>query len=353
MDYVTLKIPFSTDEAKDLLTTAHLFRAAAQNVLVLAKHQSELPVGLVNWVNTFRGAAYGVIPNRRYADGAVALVMGIYIACKALGIDFKDAELGDWLMFQQGIFERLRTSTIALEQMDGDHAVFSITTVGNGWGKTRITTTASKHKDLLGAVIANDVEYMGRVVINEHAGARASGVVELMIPLDFYNNLIAEEQGGGKLVGGVSVTATAGEVDLAIIKGNNKIDHRKFVLSNAHDVGKVLEYARDNNVGVLFMENPVIYGTLRWVQPRGNASSFTAKAEVIEELALEARQYGIRIGYVDPRVVMSNELVKRAMQRLLRGRGGDGQVDENTAIAYLIARRGLRASHTGGRGIGT
>ena len=353
MEYVTLKLPFSADgdAAKDLLTTAQLFRAATQNVLVLAKHQHDLPMGMAGWSNTFRGVAYEVIPNRRYADGAVALVMSIYTACRALGIDFRSVELSDWVMFQQGTSEEpLRNFNITLKR---DYTIH-ITTVSNDGGRRHIITptpdTVAKYKDLLDAVLDKNIEYIGRVVINEHAEQHASGVVELMIPLDSYNNLAAKEQNGEKLVGGISVNAD--KVDLVIIKKNYKFNYKKFTLKGGvvDGIRELLNYACAYDVGALFMENPVVYDTLRWVQPRGGdvekLRGLITKASIIEEITLEARQYGIRIGYVDPKVTMNNELIRKTTQmlrRLTRRRSDDEQVDENTATAYLIAKRGVKA----------
>ena len=56
-------------------------------------------------MNSFRGIAYGVVPNRRYADGVVTLVMGVYESCRSLDVDFRGVGLGDWLMFQQSELE--------------------------------------------------------------------------------------------------------------------------------------------------------------------------------------------------------------------------------------------------------
>jgi hypothetical protein len=356
MDYVTLKIPFSTDgdTAKDLLTTAQLFRAATQDVLILAKHQRELPMGMIGWANTFRGAAYEVIPNRRYADGAVTLVMSIYVACKALGIDFRSVELSNWLMFQQGVAEKPLTNfNITLKH---DYT-FHITTVSNEGGRkhtrryiiTPTPDTVTKHKDLLKAVLDKNIEYIGRVVINEHAESHASGEIQMMIPLDFYNNLIAKEQDGEKLVGGISVNTD--KIDLVIIKKNYKFDYKKFKPKGGvvDEIRELLNYAHDYGVGALFMENPAVYDTLRWIQPKGSDvekhRDLIIKVSIIEEITLEARQYGIEVGYVDPKITMNNELIRETVQkleRLTRRHSDDEQVDENTATAYLIAKRGLK-----------
>ena len=99
---------------------------------------------------------------------------------------------------------------------------------------------------------------------------------------------------------------------------------------------------------------------MRWVQPRGSdvekLRDLITKASIIEEITLEARQYGIRIGYVDPKVTMNNELIRKTTQmlrRLTRRRSDDEQVDENTATAYLIAKRGVKALTKSGVSITT
>jgi hypothetical protein len=80
VDYLTIRLPFNVngDVAKELLSTAWLFKIAAHRVLSLARQQEVLSGTKIGWVNVFRGIAYGIVPNRRYADGAVTLVMSIY-----------------------------------------------------------------------------------------------------------------------------------------------------------------------------------------------------------------------------------------------------------------------------------
>lgn len=103
MSYVTVTASFSTfgEKAKLLLSTAWLFRLAVHRVLSYAKSMPVLPVSKIGWKNAFRKVAYEVIPNRRYADSAVILVMDIYESCRQLDINFKDVELDNWLLFQQ------------------------------------------------------------------------------------------------------------------------------------------------------------------------------------------------------------------------------------------------------------
>jgi putative cell wall-binding protein len=97
MSYITINAGFnaSGEDAKLLLSTAWLFKLAVHKVLNYAKLMPVLPASKIAWKNTFRSIAYNVIPNRRYADSAVVLVMGIYESCRQLKINFKDIELGD------------------------------------------------------------------------------------------------------------------------------------------------------------------------------------------------------------------------------------------------------------------
>jgi len=167
VDYLTIKFPFNAngDVAKELLSTAWLFKIATHRVLSLVKQQQVLPGTRVGWKGMFRGIAYGVVPNERYADGAITLVMGIYESCRALGIDFRSAELGDWLMFQQSSLE-YPSRNITLKP----NYEFHITTIRFNGSIDRVVvkpTIPRSYEKLLGAVITKRVGYMGRVVVRD------------------------------------------------------------------------------------------------------------------------------------------------------------------------------------------
>ncbi|MFP3195740.1 MAG: hypothetical protein RXQ74_02595, partial [Caldivirga sp.] len=161
MDYLTIRLPFNVDgdTAKGLLSTAWLFKIAAHRVLDVAKQQEILPGTKIGWVNVFRSIAYEIIPNRRYADGAVTLVMGVYESCRALGIDFRGVELGDWLMFQQSELE-YPSRSITLKP---NHE-FHVTTVRFDGLIGRVIlkpTIPRNYKELLDTVITEHVKHMG------------------------------------------------------------------------------------------------------------------------------------------------------------------------------------------------
>ncbi|MFP3073917.1 MAG: hypothetical protein RXR04_02375, partial [Caldivirga sp.] len=237
MDYLTIRLPFNVngDVAKELLSTAWLFKIATHRVLSLAKQQQVLPGTKIGWINTFRGIAYGVVPNRRYADGAVTLVMGVYESCRELSIDFRGVELSDWLMFQQSSLE-YPSRNITLKP----NYEFHVTTVRfNGLiDRVVVKPTIPKiYKALLDAILTEHVKYMGRVVVRDY-GVRGSqlwvrGEVHMTVPMDvYYERMARHKKNSGKLIGGVDVNTD--RFNLAIIdKEGRLIDHRTFWFSEA------------------------------------------------------------------------------------------------------------------------
>ena len=360
MDYITIKLPFNVDGdvAKGLLSTAWLFRVAAHRVLALARQQESLPGSRIGWKNMFRQFAYGVIPNRRYADGAVTLVMGIYESCRELGVDFKGVELSNWLMFQQSELEYPAKSITLKPNYE-----FHVTTIkyNGSTGRVVIKPTVSRsYRELLNAVLFERVKYMGRVVING-VGVKNNqlwlhGEVHITIPLDVYYEYMARhKKNSGKLIGGVDVNTD--RINLAIIDEDSElIDHETFWFSEVTARGfpkhkawsiigmrvhEMLNYAYRHGVKTLFLENPEILGRLRLMWVRGgdrkhenyNHKVATFRSTIIEKIALKAPLYGIEVKYVNPRGTTNSKEHDEAMKRY--------ELDKHTASAYLIALKGL------------
>jgi len=361
VDYLTIKFPFNVDGdvARELLSTAWLFKIAAHRVLDVAKHQEVLPGSKIGWVNMFRESAYGIIPNRRYADGAVTLVMGIYESCRALGVDFKGVELGDWLMFQQSELEYPAKSITLRSGYE-----FHVTTVrfNGSVGRVVIKPAIPKnYEKLLGAITTKRVGYMGRVVI-DGVGARSNqlwvhGEVHMTVPMDvYYEHMARHKKNSGKLIGGVDVNTD--RVNLAIVdEGGKLIDHRTFWFSEVTARGfskhkawsiigmrihEMLNYAYHHGVKTLFLENPEVLGRLKlmWVRSGDrkhenyNYKVMTFRSTIIEKIALKAPLYSIRLGYVNPKGTTNSTEHDELMRRY--------GLDRHTASAYLIALRGLR-----------
>jgi hypothetical protein len=324
----------------------------------LAKRQQVLLAPKIGWINTFRGIAYGIVPNRRYADGVVTLVMGVYESCRALGVDFRSVELSGRLMFQQSELEYPNRS-ITLKP---NHE-FHITTIRfNGLiGRVVIKPTIPKiYKALLDATITEHVGYMGRVVI-DGVGVRNNqlwihGEIHMTVPLDvYYEHMSRHRRNNGKLFGGVDVNTD--RVNLAIIdKEGRLIDHKTFWFSEASRKGfsrhsawsiigmrihEMLDYAYNHGVKTLFLENPEVLGRLKlvWIKrgDRGhenyNHRVMVFRSSIIEKIALKAPLYSIETKYVNPRGTTNST----EHDELMKEYG----LNRHTASAYLIALRGL------------
>jgi len=360
VDYITIKLPFNVDgdTAKELLSTAWLFRITTHRVLAVVKQQQILPGTRVGWKGMFRSIAYGVVPNRRYADGAVTLVMGIYESCRALGVDFKSVELSDWLMFQQSELEYPAKSITLKPNYE-----FHVTTVryDGSTGRVVIKPTVSRsYKELLDAILTGRVGYMGRVVING-VGVRNNqlwvhGEVQVTVPMDvYYEHMAKHKRNAGKLFGGVDVNTD--RINLAIIGEDGElIDHRTFWFSEASARGfprhkawsiigmrihEMLDYAYHHGVRILLLENPEVLGRLKlmWIKSgdRGhenyNHKVMVFRSSIIERIALKAPLYSIETKYVSPRGSTNSEEHDELMRKY--------RLDRHTASAYLIALKGL------------
>jgi len=361
VDYLTIRLPFNVDGgvAGELLSTAWLFRVATHRVLALARQQESLPGSRIGWVNMFRQFAYGVIPNRRYADGAVTLVMSVYESCRALGVDFRGVELADWLMFQQSELEYPAKSITLKPNYE-----FHVTTIkyNGSTGRVVIKPTVSRsYGQLLDTVLTGRVKYMGRVVVRDY-GVRGNqlwvrGEVHITIPLDvYYEHMAKHRRNNGRLVGGVDVNSD--RINLAIIDEDGEpIDHRTFWFSEVTARGfskhsawsiigmrihELLDYAYRHGVKTLFLENPDILGKLRlmWIKngdrkhENYNHKVSVFRNSIIERITLKTPLYSIETKYVNPRGTTNSTEHDELMKKY--------GLDKHTASAHLTALRGLK-----------
>jgi hypothetical protein len=361
VSYITIQLPFNVSGkvAGELLSTAWLFRMAVHRVLDTARQHEVLPRSRIGWERAFHKVAYDVIPQSDYADGAVVLVMGAYKSCRVLGLDFKSVELSDWLLFQPSKLSR-KVGSIALKP----NYEFHVSVIGYDGSYDRVVLRPVVSGDfslILDSVLDYGIEYMGRIVVRDY-GVRdgklwVRGGVHLTVPLLAYYKIMARYlENNGSLQGGVDVNVD--RINLAIIGEDGElIDHRTFwyreVTSRGYPRGRawsiigmriheLLNYARNNGVRVLYLENPGIIGKLRlmWVR-NGNrgyenynyrVSAF--RSTIVEKIAMKAPLYSISVGYVNPRGTSSS----KAHDELMRRHG----LDRHTASAYLIALMGTR-----------
>jgi len=361
VSYITLRLPFNANGnvAGELLSTAWWFRIAVRRVLTTAQQQSILPGNRISWKNTFRGIAYRIIPNSRYADSAIILVMGIYESCRELGIEFRNVELSDWLMFQQSWLE-YPAKNITLKP----GYEFHITTVRYDGLISRVVvkpTVPENYKGLLDIVLTRHVKYMGRVVVRDY-GVRDNqlwvrGEVHMTVPLDvYYEHMARHRRNASRLFGGVDVNTD--RINLAIIDSTGRlIDHRTFWFSEATARGfskhkawgiigmrihEMLNYAYHHGVKVLLLENLEILGRLRLMWIRNGDRKHenydykvsVFRSSIIERIAMKAPLYSIETKYVNPRGTTNSKEHDETMRK--------HGLDRHTASAYLTALKGLK-----------
>lgn len=365
MSCITLVLPFNVDgiEAKRVLSSAWLFKIASHRLLGVVKQAPVLPATDIGWKNTFRSIVYEVVPNRRYADGVIVLVRGIYESCRQLGMDFREVELGKWLMFQQAEKE-YPCRNITLK-----HGYeFHITTIdyNSRAERIRIKPTISKnYKLLLNKIIEEKQRYAGRVVVRDY-GVRDSkifvhGEIQLTIPLNFYyKHMTRYSKPKGNLIGGADVNTD--RVNLAIIDSNGRLrDTKTFWFEEASRKGccrrrarsiigmrihDMLKYAYHHGVSIIALENPRVLGRLKlaWVRNgrrlhrNYNWKKTVFRNRTIEMIALKAPLYGIKPVYIDPKGTTNSKEHDEVMKK--------NGLDKHTTSAYLIALKGLNKQPT-------
>ena len=365
MNYLTLTLPFNVDgiEAKKLLSTAWLFKIASHRMLHLAKNCDVLPASDIGWKSMFRKAIYSIIPNRRYADGVIVLIRGIYESCRQLEVNFKDVELGNWLMFQQSEME-YPVRTITLKQ---DYS-FRITTFDYNGSSERISispTIPKSYSLLLSKILEDKQKHTARIVIKDY-GVRKNkvwvhGEIQLTIPLSFYYRyMVRFKKNKGKLFGGVDVNCD--RINLAIVDRFGRLrdvktfwfrettargfPRRKARVIIGMRVHEMLKYAYFHGVSKIFLENPEILGKLKllWIR---NGKRFSRnynwkvavfRSNIIEMISMKATLYSIKTRYVNPKGTTSSNEHKEIARKL--------GLDRHTASAYLIALRGLKQNDT-------
>ncbi len=360
MSYITITAGFNASEekAKLLLSTAWLFKLATHRVLSYAKSMPTLPASKIGWKNTFRRVAYEIIPNRRYADSVTILVMGVYESCRQLGVDFKEIELGDWLMFQQSekeypprniTLKDVNKAWVTAFRYDGESKRIELK-----------VSTSRPFKELLEAALREKQPYNPRITLKSwnvrDGNLYVRGELQVSIPLDFYYKHMARyRDNNGRLFGGVDVNVD--RINLAIVdeKGRlrdvktfwfREVTARGYPRRSARSVigmrvHEMLRYAYHHGVKTLFLENPNVLGRLRllWIRDgrrlhkNYNWKISVFRSSIIEMIALKAPLYSIKVSYVNPKGTSSSEEHNEAMRKY--------RLDRHMASACLIALRGI------------
>jgi hypothetical protein len=357
----TIKLSFnaSGDRAKKILSTAWLFKLACHRVLSRSKELlNALIPSKIAWVKMFYSDARDLIPNKRYAYGAVYLVYGIWESSRRLKVDYRCVELSNWLMFQH--YDREVDGNVI--RVLGDDTIL-VTTYSYDSSKDRVLIKAKPnrgHGELLKLVVESKEKYMPRVVVREYnirnGKPYVSGEIHVTISYDFYlKHMTRHREPKGSLIGGVDVNTD--RINLAIIdeKGNLR-DYKTFWFTEAVTRGyprrkawsvigmkihEMLRYAYNHGVSTIALENPEVlsYLKLAWIRngdrkhENYNYKKTIFRNSIIERIAMKTPLYGLNTKFVDPKRTTSSREHNEIMKRF--------GLDRHTASAYIIALRSI------------
>ncbi len=354
-------MPFNAcrGEARLLLSTARLFRYVVLHLHSLILEENPRITSLIALKRMYRRRLQGILPNRRYVDGAITLVYSVYESAQTLGISFSDIEFRNWLLFQQSEKE-FPCRNITLQN---DYS-FRVTTVNYQGESTRITlkpTIPKNYKRILDEIVEKKQPYVARVVLGGFGERKNKlwihGEIHLSIPYKFYlEHFRRYRRNYGHLFGGVDVNVD--RMNLAIVDRYGRLrDVKTFWFEEASWKGcprqrawsiigmaihDMLRYAYNHGVKTLFLENPETLGYLKtlWIK-RGKRSNGNYnyrvqifRSRVVERIAIKAPLYSINIEYVGPRGTTHSKIHDEIMRRY--------GLDRHTASAHMIALKGLK-----------
>jgi len=359
--YYTMRLPFNAcgDEARLLLSTARLFRIAVLYLHRLVTEGSPHITSLIALKRTYRHELQQILPNRRYADGAITLLYAVYESAQALGVPLSDIEFRDWLLFQQSEKEYpCRNITL---QKDFTFRVTALDFQENSYRITLRSTVPKRYRAVLSKMIEERQPYVARVVIKGF-GARGNtlwthGEIHLSIPYSFIlEHFKIHRRNYGRLYGGVDVNVD--RMNLTIVDESGSLrDTYTFWFEDASRKGcprqrawsiigmaihDMLRYAYSHGVKILFLENPEVLGYLKtlWIrrgERRNSNYNYRVqifRARIIERISVKAPLYSIEVKYVDPKGTTDSAEHDEAMTRY--------GLDRHTASAYMIAIKGLK-----------
>ncbi len=366
--YVTIALPFHANGlvASRLLSTAWLSKIVAHRVLMVVKSElvlAELPE--TRFLKAMRSRCYDVLPNRRYVDGVLKLVWSTLRSAKALGVDVRDLELKEWLLFQS----------------DGEpHARGNLNIRLVDLGRTRVLTfwydkssdtvelryvVPKGYRRLLETLIseanAKRVGYPARIYISDYGmgkyGLHVAGEMQVMVPYQLYYQVMKRyDDPLSDIVAGIDVNVD--RLDVAVVSPGGKLRMiRTFWLDGAAHMGvkrkrawsiigevihRMLKWLYHAGVSTIFLENPEIVGYLRyyWIrngERRGRKWNWKVsmfRSSIIERIAWKAPLYAMEVRYVDPKGTTHSREHDEIMKRF--------GLDRHTASAYLIALKGLK-----------
>jgi len=367
-DYITLSIPFSVSDerAKLIWWTAWYSKLCAHRLLNDVKGNPELSnYSQSSFLQFTRKRCSDVLPNRRYIDGIATLIHSTLRSAKKLKVNIQDLELESWLLFQSEA-EKDKYGNLNIRLTTSNKA--EILTFDKDKNPQRITVNThvpKGYKELISVLLEKskrkEIGYPARVVIKEHNEhsdrLHLCCELQIMTPYALYIEVMRRyDKPLGKLIGGIDVNTD--RLNLAIVdtKGNLR-DKRTFWFDDTlargyrkegarskinEAIHRLLNYAYNNGVSTIVLENPNVIGYLRyyWVkngERKGKSYNYKVskfRNSIIERISYKAPLYSMNVAYVSPKGTTHS----KEHDKIMREKG----LDRHTASAYLIALKHLQ-----------
>ncbi len=365
--YVTVSLDFHADgdEAKLVLSTAWLSKLVAHRVLNLVK-RNELLADLSEYrfLKAMRSKCYDILPNRRYVDGVLKLIYSTLQSARALGVDIKNIELKQWLLFQSDGERGYARGNMNIRLLDTN--TVRVLAIGYGGDSNYVELKVSTPKGwmrlidpLVARALSGQVGYPARVVVRDYGmgkqGLHLHGEVQVMIPYELYLEVMRRyNKPRGDNIAGVDVNVE--RLDAVVIdRHGNILSYKTFWLTEATFMGvrrrrswslvgeqihALLKWLYSQGASVIGLENPEIIGYLRyyWVRngegkgTRWNWKVSMFRNSMIERIAWKASLYSMKTVYVNPRNTgREGEKIGRKLE-----------LDKHLGSAYIIAKRALK-----------
>jgi IS605 OrfB family transposase len=336
--YVTVTgrlVPISSEDHMKLARLAHDFkRAVLMATRMVAKGVREAEI-----LRELRKRL-----NKAYADSAFKTAKAIVEGCSFNGGNPLHIEVRKLFIVSEGEASRLGNRNVRFEGTD----VVKVKYPYDGSWLSLKAEFGEEHlplvKELVDLAERRRISYHAKIVFR-------SGKVylHLSIPIELYLKHLGRGRGRGELVAGVDLNSDRACIvvvdSLSRVRdvktewfselASHGFSRRRARARRLEALSKLLEYARDHNVGVVVFEDLFKVKRRRSVKSRkaNRKISKFAKRELLQHGMVMALKRGFEVLLVEPRGTTSSEEHAKVMKEL--------GLDKHVASAYLIALRGL------------
>ncbi len=368
-DYLTIDIPFTVrdDNAKLIWWTAWFSKLCAHRLLDDMKNNNVFfNFSQTSFLKYARIRCYDVLPNRRYIDGIAALIYSTLRSARKLGVNIKNIELKQWLLFQSEA-EKDKKGNLNIRLTSIDKAEILVFNHKKEPKKITINLRTPKgYRKILEILIKKalnkEIGYPARIVIKEYnfyqPNLHLYCSLQVMIPYYLYiETMRKHSQPLGNNVAGVDVNVD--RINLAIIDKYGKLrDVKTFWFSEITSRGyerkpawtkiyqaihAMLDYAYHHGVAVLALENPKIIGYLRYYWVRNgyrksknyNHKKSIFRNKILRVITYKAPLYSIKVIYVHPKGTTHSKKHYKVMKCF--------GLDSHVASAYIIALKCIKS----------